>query len=559
MNPYTHKRLEKVRMSEKIKLKKILMICLCIVFLPVTQVQAKKSKNYWPKLSDDITAGSAILMDIDTGTILYKKNINEKYYPASITKILTTLIAIENSSMDEVVTFSSDAIYKTIYEVERSSSIWRDIGEEMTMEECLYAVMLESANECAYAVAEHVGGTLTKFVKMMNEKAKELGATSSHFANPHGLPDEKHYLTANDMAIIARAAYQNETFRLICGTKRYTIPPTNKHSEPTYLTNHHKMLYPKDTAAYLYDYCMGGKTGYTSVAGNTLVTYAEKDGMNLVAVILNGTSPQYWNETRSLFEFGFENFNLCNVAEYSDTDENSKDVKYDTLNTNDPYAQIDPQAKIILPKSVNFSKTTMEIVYDQLPDNVLAQLKYTYGKHEIGTADLIRTNTLIDQNGIIAENEETENSNDDQSATTANDVSDDTSSADDSVAAGNTKNNDTDSTNTDQPAESEEHKEDSKKFSFSNFSFKNIDFKKYLSNIKDFFGNISFEFSLNTLIVIAGIALGIILIVVFIVIYNKSYVIRQKIANYKNRKRANKQYVIIRETRKSRGRRRRNR
>ena len=322
------------------------------------------------------------------------------------------------------------------------------------------------------------------------------------------------------------------------------------------MTNHHKMLYPKDTAAYLYDYCMGGKTGYTTAAGNTLVTFAEKDSMTLVAVILNGSSPNYWNETRSLFEYGFENFNLCNVAEYSDTDENIKDEKYDTLNTNDPYAQIDPQAKIILPKSVNFSKTKMKIVYDNLPENVLAQLKYTYGKHEIGTADLIRTNTLIDQNGITAENEE--NINENQTVSSENDVvKNKDSNTDDMNEAENA--GDKSPTSSDKDKESEDNKEDSKKFSFSNFSFKNIDFQKYIADIKDFFGSISFEFSLNSLIVIAGIALGIILIIVFIVIYNKSYVIRQKIANYKNRKRASKQYVIIRETRKSKGRRRRNR
>ena len=197
-------------------------------------VQSNEVPN-WPA-GPVVGAESAILMELQTGTILYSKNIHQREYPASTTKILTTLIAAERCQMDEIVTFSSDAIYNTI-SVERSSSIWRDIGEKMTMEECLYAVMLESANECAYAVAEHVGGSLSKFVKMMNDKAEELGCTSSHFANPHGLPDEKHYLTAHDMAVIARAAYQNETFRLICGTKRYTIPPTNKHSDPTYMTN----------------------------------------------------------------------------------------------------------------------------------------------------------------------------------------------------------------------------------------------------------------------------------------------------------------------------------
>ncbi|KAI4451067.1 hypothetical protein C823_005616 [Eubacterium plexicaudatum ASF492] len=311
---------------------------------------------------------------------------------------MTTLIAVENSSMDEVVTFSEDAVYKT----QGGSGIWRDIGEVMTMEQCLYAVMLESANECAYAVAEHISGSISKFSKLMNEKAKELGCKSSRFMNPHGLPDEKHYVTAKDMAIIAKAAYENETFRAICGTKRYTIPPTNKHRESTYMVNHHKMLYPKDTDAYLYDYCIGGKTGYTNAAGNTLVTYAQKDGMTLLAVILNGSSPQYWNETRALFDFGFENFNLCNVSEYFEADESYDEEKYDSLNTNDPYAQIDPQAQIILPKTVNFSKAEMQIGYDNLPDDALAQLKYTYGKRNIGTANIIRTHTLIDKSdGIV--------------------------------------------------------------------------------------------------------------------------------------------------------------
>lgn len=564
------------------KKKRLLSVLLCTVAVlsATMQVQAKKSKNYWPKLSEKIEAGAAILMDVDTGTVLYKKNVNKKYYPASITKILTTLIAVENSRMDEVVTFSRDAIYKTIYEVDRSSSIWRDIGEKMTMEQCLYAVMLESANECAYAVAEHVAGSVDKFVKMMNEKAKELGCSSSHFMNPHGLPDEKHYLTANDMALIAKAAYENETFRLICGTKRYTIPPTNKHAEPTYLVNHHKMLYPKDTAAYLYDYCMGGKTGYTNAAGNTLVTFAQKDGMNLVAVILNGNSPQYWNETRTLFEFGFENFNLCNVAESFETDEKHEEKKYDTLNANDPYAQIDPQAKIILPKSVNFSKTTMEINYSNLPDQVLAQLKYTYGKHEIGTADIIRANALIsndesqgqDQNGTSTEvmgNGQGDSLKEGSGGIESNPPEGKEESGnqkgegvkDNVPASGPDKGGQADNI-LDDKDEEEKGKTDKKKFNLIE-SIKNFNIGEFFSgivaNIKNFFGNLKFEFSIQSMILIGGIVLGILLVAIFIVIYNKSYVIRQKIANYKNRKRAKRQYTIIRESRKSKGRRRRNR
>lgn len=576
---------------------KILGIVLCTVLMMSTvQVHAKKSKNYWPKQSDKIEAGAAILMDVDTGTILYKKNINEQYYPASITKILTTLVAIENSSMDEVVTFSRDAIYKTIYEVDRSSSIWRDIGEKMTMEQCLYAVMLESANECAYAVAEHVGGTVKDFVKMMNDKAKSLGCKSSHFMNPHGLPDEKHYLTAKDMARIAKAAYENETFRLICGTKRYTIPPTNKHAEPTYLVNHHKMLYPKDTAAYLYDYCTGGKTGYTNAAGNTLVTFAQKDGMTLLTVILNGSSPQYWNETRSLLEFGFENFNLCNVSEHFEEDESYEEEKYDTLNTNDPYAHIDPQAKIILPKSVKFSKAAMEINYENLPANALAQLKYTYGKHEVGTADIIRTNTFIDKNGTQEEQGENDlsgteitktdeehtdtntekNEIDNQNSDSGSDRKSEDTSKNTSGDLKDSAQNQTDvkngpeSQNKDEKDNGSENDKDNKEKSgffdkIKNINLieriKNFDAADFFGNMKDtavnFFANIKDRLSIQTVIITIGILLGIVLIIVFKVSYEKSYVIRQKIANYKNRKRARRQYTIIRDTRKSRRKRRR--
>ncbi len=527
----------------------ICMILLVSILIPTVPVHAKKSKNYWPRLSEEITAGAAILMDVDTGTILYKKNINTPYYPASITKILTTLIAVENSRMDEKVTFSRDAVYKT-----EGSGIWRDVGEVMTMEQCLYAVMLESANECAYAVAEHISGSMSKFVKLMNERAKSIGCTSSKFMNPHGLPDEKHVVTAKDMALIARAAYENETFRSICGTKRYTIPPTNKHSESTYMVNHHKMLYPKDTDAYLYDYCMGGKTGYTNAAGNTLVTYAQKDGMTLLAVILNGSSPQYWNETRALFDFGFENFNLCNVSEYFEADESYDEEKYDTLNTNDPYAQIDPQARIILPKTVNFNKAVMKINYENLPDDVLAQLKYTYGKRSIGTADVIRTRTLTTQNDIIKDV-----AANDQNQTGTNSETDDSAQTEDLKKP---EANDEELKNqSDQKSQPKDEKvsfiDKVKNMDLVN-KIKNIDIGNIFADIKNWFHNFKFDFSLKSIIICGCIAAILILAIVFRIYYEKSYMIRQKIANYRNRKRAQKQYIIIRDTRRSRrGRRKR--
>lgn len=536
----------KMKKKEKILCKWVFLWIVLLAVMPVMNVQAKKNKNYWPKLSDDITAGAAILMDVDTGTILYKKNINEKFYPASITKILTTLIAVENSKMDEVVTFSEDAVYKT----QGGSGIWRDIGEVMTMEQCLYAVMLESANECAYAVAEHISGSMPKFVKLMNEKAKALGCKSSKFMNPHGLPDEKHLVTAKDMAIIARAAYENETFRAICGTKRYTIPPTNKHSEPTYMVNHHKMLYPKDTDAYLYDYCIGGKTGYTNAAGNTLVTYAQKDGMTLLAVILNGTSPQYWIETRALFDYGFENFNLCNVSEYFEADENYDEERYDSLNTNDPYAQIDPQARIILPKTVNFNKAEMKINYENLPDNALAQLKYTYGKRNIGTANIIRTHTLIDKSdGIVND------TSGDEQETVLNGGQELTAVTDQNENSN--RETEQEQTDTNEKKANSGILDKIKNFDLAD-KISDFDISQSFSNIVQWFKNLEFEFSLKSIIIAVSILAVIVIIIILKVSFEKSYVIRQKIANYRNRKRAQKQYIVIKDSRRQRrGRRRR--
>lgn len=544
-----------MKKKKKLLIRCISMFLLVAILLPVAPVYAKKSKNYWPKLSEEMAAGAAILMDVDTGTILYKKNIDQKYYPASITKILTTLIAVENCSMDEVVTFSSDAVYNT-----EGSKIWRDIGEVMTMEQCLYAVMLESANECAYAVAEHVAGSMQKFVKMMNEKAKALGCKSSRFMNPHGLPDEKHYVTAEDMAIIARAAYENETFRSICGTKRYTIPPTNKHSEPTYMTNHHKMLYPKDTDAYLYDYCIGGKTGYTNAAGHTLVTYAQKDGMTLLAVILNSSSPKYWNETRALFDFGFENFNLCNVSEYFEADDESYDEKkYDTLNTNDPYAQIDPQARIILPKTVNFSKTKMKISYDNLPEDVLAQLKYTYGKREIGTANIICTHTLIDNNVTVND------SSGNEQETVLNDGQDKIEKDNTNLNVKDSKSiADTEDASEQDKEGTENEKEESKQGLIDQIKsfdligkLQSFDISETFSDVISWFRNFKFEFSWKTILVAGAVVLVIVVLIILKVVFEKSYVIRQKIANYRNRKRAQRQYIVIKDSRRTRRTRRR--
>lgn len=327
--------------------KKAACVALSLLYFLQIKPQVVQAADYWPE-GPEVQSPSVILMEMSTGTVLYEKNSDERNYPASITKIMTTLLALENSDLNEVVTFSDDAINNT-----EGSGIYRDYGEQMTMEQCLYAVMLNSANECAYAVAEHVGGTVEHFVDMMNEKAAELGCTNTHFANPHGLFDENHYTTAHDMALIAKAAYQNETFRIITGTARYTIPPTNKHDEPTDLQNHNEMLYPFKTLKYRYEYCTGGKTGYTDIARSTLVTYAEKDGMSLVCVVMHTESPNQWTDSRNLFDYAFDNFQLFNIADNETRYMDSEAVEVGALNNNKAFVDIDANANIVLPKTTD--------------------------------------------------------------------------------------------------------------------------------------------------------------------------------------------------------------
>ena len=389
-------------MKFKNRWKKAACLILTIISAVCLGKMDVKAADYWPDAPETLSPG-VILMEESTGTILYEKNSDEAHYPASITKIMTTLLALENGNLSDMVTFSDDAINNT-----EGSGIARDYGEQMTLEQCLYGVMLESANECAYAVAEHVGGTVENFVDMMNAKAKELGCTNTHFANPHGLQDENHYTTAHDMALIAQAAYQNETFRIIIGTKMYTIPPTNKHAEETVLRNHHDMLctYHNANRKYLYPYCVGGKTGYTATANSTLVTYAEKDGMTLICVVMDTQSPNQFIDTVNLFDYAFDNFQVLNVAE-NDTDYSAETtVDNGNLDNIEPFVELDKDAVIVLPKTAEFSDTSSSVEYNDSDPEIAGSITYTYAGRNVGKADIKTTGVVVE--GYAFDNESTE-------------------------------------------------------------------------------------------------------------------------------------------------------
>lgn len=355
----------------------------------------------WP--SDcDIRSEGGIVMDADSGAILYGKNIHEHYYPASITKILTALVVLENSpDLNEIVTFSKNAVYNV---EEGSSSAGLSPGDQLSIRDCLYALLLKSANEAGNALAEHIAGSIPQFVEMMNAKAEQLGCVDSHFANPSGLNNPEHYTSAYDMALIAKAAFSNETLTEIASTVYYDLPPLKQYPEGQTVYIGHKML-KKNFSAY-YPYAVAGKTGYTSLAGNTLVTYAKKDGMRLVAVVLKGSNPTHYSDTRTLFEFGFQNFKTIHIADNETTYTSlENDLSIAGLSTRTkPLLSLSETDTITIPKAAAFEDTVSTLSYDltpPYPSTAIAELNYTYQDHFIGRAYLEIDQAMLDGDSTI--------------------------------------------------------------------------------------------------------------------------------------------------------------
>lgn len=249
----------------------------------------------------DVVAESALVMDAGTGAILYGKNANTKRYPASITKVMTALLAIENCNMNDIITYSNSAVNG----IEAgSSTAGINVGAKLTVEDSLYALMLVSANEAAAAIAEHVSGSVDAFAKLMTTRAKELGCTGTNFKNPHGLPDEEHYTTAHDMGLIVKEALKHEEFCKISGTISYTLKKSKTLDSTLELWNHAKIL--RKSSDYYYECAKGAKTGFTHAALNTLVTYAQKGNTKLICVILKdyGADNSY-KDTKRLFQWAF--------------------------------------------------------------------------------------------------------------------------------------------------------------------------------------------------------------------------------------------------------------
>lgn len=353
-------------------------------------IQSNQIEN-WPQ-GPQIGAGGAILMEANTGTILYAKNIDDRFYPASTTKILTALVAIENSEMNETVSFSQEAVFSI---GKGTSNMGMDVGQSISMEQCLYGILVYSANEVCNAVGEHIAGSIDGYVDMMNQKAKELGCTNSHFVTTNGLHDENHYTTPMDLATIACAFFSNQTLTKMSNTNHYYIPPTATQPDDIDLWTHNSLT----AGTYSYDGYIGGKTGFTSDSRQTLVSCAERNGIKLICVIMQEESPNQFLDTIALFDYGFNNFQKVNIAEnetnYTISDSDLFNTDSDIFFSNDPIITIDPADSVIIPNTITFADLTSSLSYEtsgpEGPDSLLATIQYQYQGQNVGKASVTLT------------------------------------------------------------------------------------------------------------------------------------------------------------------------
>ena len=263
----------------------------------------------WPQ-GPEITSEAAVILEDSTGTTLYAKNMDEVLYPGSTVKIMTCLLALENSNITDEVTMTATGVSGV---TDGGANISAQLDEVFTMEQCLYAIMVASANDIALQVAEHIGGSVENFVAMMNTRAAQLGCTNTVFTNPTGLPDENQHTTAHDMALIMKAATENPSFSPIASANTYTIPATNVSGGARSLTS--KFTMTNNSSDAYYQGCLGGKEGFTEASQSTLVCSAQRNDVTLICVILKGASGQTDDEAITLLDYGFSNFQLLTLGQ----------------------------------------------------------------------------------------------------------------------------------------------------------------------------------------------------------------------------------------------------
>lgn len=327
-----------------------------------------------------VVGKGAILIDSKSGEVLFEKNAHEQMYPASTTKILTTLLGVEHGNFDKMVTCSKLA------SIAGGSSIYMIEGETIKFGDLLYGVMLKSANDGSVIVAEEVSGSVEEFANLMNQRAKETGALNTNFTNPNGMPDEAHVTTPHDMAMITREAMRNPKFREISGTKVKEIERTVPEAM-TRLINHNKLLWN-------YEGANGGKTGYTRAAQQCLVGTAEREGQEFIAVVFGSVGTSIWSDVTSLLDYGFENYKTETLAKAGDFIGNypirDSEEKVEVVIKNDLYKTV-PLGEVAFEKDINLPQTFDAPIKK---GQVLGEMAFSSGGQVVGTVDLVAANQI---------------------------------------------------------------------------------------------------------------------------------------------------------------------
>jgi len=365
------------------KRKKIVSILLIIITLfAYIPMVSYADETDWPQ-PPEIVAESAILVDADTGAVLYEKDADSKRYPASITKIVTAILAIENSELTDTVTFSKTAVNSLPY---YAAKLGMNPGEESSLQDCLYALMLYSANEVANALGEHVAGTMEEFADMMTEYAHSVGAVNTKFVNPNGLHDDEHYTTARDYAKITMEVLKNDVFCKVWGTSRYTMAATIKDGTRTFTFKH---TMPVSSMADNYRKALGGKTGTTDEAGKTLVTYAKDGDLSLICVVLKSDNDNVYSDSKKILEYGFTNFEKRTVTDLSSelgTDVVSFFTKYDSM-FNEKNKIIDyEKTSILVPKGMEIADLDKIVSYPESTgtEDIIADIEFYHDELYLG-------------------------------------------------------------------------------------------------------------------------------------------------------------------------------
>lgn len=379
----------------KQRIKRFLCCCLAACLLFTMTAYARPD---WPA-DTGIQAEAGIVIDADSGAVLFAQNSHVAYPPASITKLLTALIVLEHCQLDETVTYSYEAMHNV--EADSGNKLSLQVDDQMTVEDSLYALLLVSVNQSANALAEHTAGSISAFVDMMNEKAAELGCTESHFDNPSGLNGDTQYVTAYDMSLIAQAAFNNEALLKISSARTHKIGATTNNPDGVSIQNEHRLVITDDTTSpFYYPPAIAGKTGYLVAAGNTLVTYAEQDGRRLISVILKGSPRQYFVDAKTLLEFGFARFQNAEIAQYeSRYVTGDGPIELDGVIFKSSDLMVEPGRMITLPNSAVFDDAEISLgpLPETHPANAVALLTYTYNDRKIGEAFLLAKNMPAEQ------------------------------------------------------------------------------------------------------------------------------------------------------------------